>query len=290
LNRVFFAGGAGGIISTAEDMSKYLRFHLNKGKVGGKQVVPEEVLKRVYRASHILELIQYKSEDLGVNGDFANGLGHIIGLFEGTRYIHHDGYIPPYLSEFSLYPDLNIGVFSASSSGIATNVTLETLHWAIAKLAEGDASYEVIKQQLLQRSSKTTTLKQGELQVQPVACAKCIQVDLGKVPGVYGNPSQGELQISLDQTDPKGNLKLQFGVWGKAYIRETPSSQLLVEWDSEVIIADFLAQGGSVPDFFLNFVDEDNFYLDSPYFLFTRNLTFESLPPIPWAPGSCTGV
>ncbi|CAG7832171.1 unnamed protein product, partial [Allacma fusca] len=121
-------------------------------------------------------------------------------------------------------------------------------------------------------------------------CSNCIKADVSKLPGIYGNPSQGEIKISLNESDPKGNLYFQHGAYGKAYIRVKPTLELLLEWDSEVVIADSLAGGSEeVPDIYLYFVDEDNFYYSSPLFMYTRNLTFETLPEIPWAPGSCTG-
>lgn len=35
------AAAAGGIVSNAVDMAKYLQFHLNKGKVGDVQILAE---------------------------------------------------------------------------------------------------------------------------------------------------------------------------------------------------------------------------------------------------------
>ncbi|CAG7717537.1 unnamed protein product, partial [Allacma fusca] len=41
INRAQVAGAAGYVISSMTDMSKYARFHLNLGKVDGRQIVPE---------------------------------------------------------------------------------------------------------------------------------------------------------------------------------------------------------------------------------------------------------
>lgn len=41
IRKVHMALGAGGILSTANDMAKYMNFHLNRGRVGDIQIVPE---------------------------------------------------------------------------------------------------------------------------------------------------------------------------------------------------------------------------------------------------------
>lgn len=40
ISRVHTALGAGGILSSSNDMAKYMNFHLNLGRVGDIQIVP----------------------------------------------------------------------------------------------------------------------------------------------------------------------------------------------------------------------------------------------------------
>lgn len=40
LRKVNIALGAAGILSTSNDMAKYMDFHLNQGRVGVRQIVP----------------------------------------------------------------------------------------------------------------------------------------------------------------------------------------------------------------------------------------------------------
>ena len=39
---------AGSILSTADDMAKWLQFHLNEGDINGQQLLPKEKLKETY--------------------------------------------------------------------------------------------------------------------------------------------------------------------------------------------------------------------------------------------------
>lgn len=41
VRRIHFAVGTGGILSTSNDMARYMNFHLNYGRVGDRQIVPE---------------------------------------------------------------------------------------------------------------------------------------------------------------------------------------------------------------------------------------------------------
>lgn len=40
LRKIHMGLGAGGILSSAHDMAKYMNFHLNLGRVGDRQIVP----------------------------------------------------------------------------------------------------------------------------------------------------------------------------------------------------------------------------------------------------------
>jgi len=44
----YFAGGAGSINSCLKDMSKWIQFHINKGKVKNKQLITEKTLENLY--------------------------------------------------------------------------------------------------------------------------------------------------------------------------------------------------------------------------------------------------
>ena len=48
------AAAAGGVVSTADDMTNWLRFHLNGGKnENGSQVVDNEFLQRTYQSEQV---------------------------------------------------------------------------------------------------------------------------------------------------------------------------------------------------------------------------------------------
>lgn len=45
IRKIHMGVGTGGILSTSNDMAKYMNFHLNYGRVGDRQVVPEVYIR-----------------------------------------------------------------------------------------------------------------------------------------------------------------------------------------------------------------------------------------------------
>ncbi|CAG7726550.1 unnamed protein product [Allacma fusca] len=292
IRRASVSLGSGGVITSASDMKNYLLFQLNLGTVNGKQLVPKNVMQWLRKPTNPFNFNGYQSGSSQVNGDIAYGMGLNIGFFEGTRMVQHGGYWAPYASQMTLYPDLNIGIFSsANGPGRLDGYSHNDLHNALAALFLGKKSVEDIKQELtdlLRKGEKDVFSEKSTSENDNDICQECIQAVPENIPGVYGNPSQGDLEIILDESDPKGRLRMQYGTWGKAYIRETSdANKLLLEWDSDVV-SDFWAASGTFPKHYLNFIDNDNFYIEDRLYPYTRNATLNTLPAIPWAPGSCS--
>lgn len=113
--------GSGNINSTAIDRAKYLRFHLNKGKVNGKELVSEKNLIQTHQPTTLMyssmindllpdkKLVQYPS--------YAMGWG--CESYRGYRLNSHGGSYQGCCHVGGFLPDLKIGI------DISTN-TLES--------------------------------------------------------------------------------------------------------------------------------------------------------------------
>lgn len=99
-------GGAGAIISNAEDMSEWLIFNLNKGKINDSQLL----------STKSLALIQ--SPVLSVPGSSGNkeiinqcyGTGWFSDAYRGYKRVHHGGVLYGFTSLVSMLPTENIGI------------------------------------------------------------------------------------------------------------------------------------------------------------------------------------
>ncbi|NPE09563.1 MAG: serine hydrolase [Asgard group archaeon] len=105
--------GSGNINSTAEDMAKFLQFHLNKGKVDGKELVSEGNLVKTHQpatiAGHRSMLDDvYPQEKLIHYESYAHGW--ICEFYRGFRTNYHAGSYPGCCHIACFLPDLNIGI------------------------------------------------------------------------------------------------------------------------------------------------------------------------------------
>ena len=94
---------AGSINASANDMAAYLQFYLNRGAVGGKQIVPSADLDRME-----VPETTWAGKD-GMKAGY--GLGNYWSVQEGFVYHGHDGGVEGGLTDMSYMPDYNVGYF-----------------------------------------------------------------------------------------------------------------------------------------------------------------------------------
>ena len=95
---------AGGMYSTAHDLSRWLRIQINDGKLDGKQIFPGSVIRETRRLQAVT------NSDFGPFKRIGYGLGWYIGLYDKDTLIHHFGGFPGYHSHISFMPDKKMGV------------------------------------------------------------------------------------------------------------------------------------------------------------------------------------
>ena len=120
------AAPAGWVMSTAEDMGKWLLVHLNEGRINNRQVIPAEVIKEAHTPGISFEQ----------NGEeIAYGMGWFIGQpTDALPAIWHGGDTPNFVAEMILVPEHRLGVVM-----LANGQTGSTIH----SIAAGVASLEL---------------------------------------------------------------------------------------------------------------------------------------------------
>src|SRR6185436_9848893 len=96
---------AGGIFMSVSNLGRWLNLNMNSGKLGGKQVVPADLIRKAqtgYTAS--------TRNEPPFSGDGEYGLGWQIGKFRNEKVIYHHGGYPGYRSNVSFMPDKKIAV------------------------------------------------------------------------------------------------------------------------------------------------------------------------------------
>lgn len=96
---------AGSLVSTADDMSKFIIAHLQKGKTGDKRILNEGTALEMYKQ----QFTNYKGMP---------GFGY--GFYEShrnrIRVLEHAGILSSYMSMISILPEENAGFFISTNS------------------------------------------------------------------------------------------------------------------------------------------------------------------------------
>ncbi len=95
---------AGGMISSADDLAKWLIANINGGKYKGKQVIPAAALEEILspQINQNREFYKFKR--------YAYGLGWNIGTYNGEKFVHCFGEFPGFRPHVSFMPAHNLGV------------------------------------------------------------------------------------------------------------------------------------------------------------------------------------
>jgi CubicO group peptidase (beta-lactamase class C family) len=95
---------AGGIVTTAEDLAKWLLVNIDNGKLDGRQVFPSAVVAETHRLQ-----VEQDTPFSWVRR-YGYGLGWNIGSYEGETLIHHHGGFSAFYSHVSFMPKHRLGV------------------------------------------------------------------------------------------------------------------------------------------------------------------------------------
>ena len=130
-------GPAGSIMSTVNDMNKWLQFMLNKGKVGEKQVISEANMAELTKPQMLMEplLVPLPEQDF-----YSYGLGWFTETYRGHRMAEHGGNINGFSALMTLLPDCSLGIVTLTNfnNSFNTYATTNTIMDAYLAAEGGD--------------------------------------------------------------------------------------------------------------------------------------------------------
>src|SRR5258708_31122680 len=100
---------AGAINASANDMAAYVQFYLNRGAVGGVQVVPAADIDRMETLTRTWEAQQ------GLKAGY--GLSNYTSFHDGFVYHGHNGGVNGGLTDMSYMPEYGVGYFYSINAG-----------------------------------------------------------------------------------------------------------------------------------------------------------------------------
>ncbi|CAH1268649.1 LACTB [Branchiostoma lanceolatum] len=213
---------AGGVVSNAGDMARYMQYHLRPAGAG-----PDGEPNDLLREAHTVQFLsnpegEEKGREIfrpqfpvGVM-DKGEGLGLIVGNYRGYRRLHHVGRLFGFTSLMTLFPDQSGGVFTSVNGPVfrLDRDVHRVLHYRVADMLLG-----------LDPWLNTTTAcsyphpwdtRPADPLPAPPATSRDFPRDKRDYVGSYGNQVFGNLTIFLNSAD--GTLRFTAGLLGRGVI------------------------------------------------------------------------
>jgi len=188
---------AGGIYSSADDLSKWLLIQLNNGKYGGnleKQLFSENAQQEMWKP-HTNKSFKIIPDKRYKNHFSAYGLGWEISDYCGYIKLSHGGGVPGMLSQTTIIPELNLGVVVLTNSQPG-GLSYFTLTWAIL-----DSYLDVEKRDWIKLAEQSLNRMQNNVDSVSVAVwdtvekSKAKKIDFNYYLGTYEDNWFGKVEI-----------------------------------------------------------------------------------------------
>jgi CubicO group peptidase (beta-lactamase class C family) len=188
---------AGAINSTASDMSRWVRFHLNGGKVDGKQLLSKGALDQEY-VPNVVVPVAGPQRALNPETHFMEyGLGWFLQDYRGREIVQHGGNIDGMTALVAFMPEEKTGLV------ILTNMNGATLPTALMyrvfdvylKATPRDWSAELLKAVSAQLAQAKEAQKKQE--ATRVAGTKP-SLSLDDYAGIYSDSMYGDAKVRME--------------------------------------------------------------------------------------------
>lgn len=107
------SGGAAAISSNVEDLTKWIKFWLNKGIVNGDTLLEEASYKNITKLQTPIDPSSFDNSN-GIHFK-GYGLGWFLMDYQGAKVFHHGGGLPGYISKIFICPEMKLGAIVLSN-------------------------------------------------------------------------------------------------------------------------------------------------------------------------------
>jgi len=202
---------AGGIISCAEDMARWMLIHLGEGKLpDGTRLFSERTERQLTALVTPIAISDPPAELAAQRANF-NGyaLGFRVSDYRGRKLVNHTGSLTGYVSRVIMVPELELGitVLTNQESGDAYNsVIFAVLDQAMgAPATDWAAAYVKIRERGRARTDEALKAAAAKRD----AAAKP-SLTLEKYVGTYEDAWYGPIVISIEGTGASAKLVISF--------------------------------------------------------------------------------
>lgn len=198
-------GAAGGIISSVNDMLKWLQLQLDEGKVGDKQIFSEESQANFWHP-HNNNTVSAAAKEMYPGRHFSGyGLGWGLSDYRGKLLASHGGGYDGMYSRVVVVPEEELGIVILTNSmkGISTPLSYYIID---ALLGESPKDWS---KEFLERQGNWDTFRENRVQERrdQRVSGTSPDLELSAYAGLYRCKMYGDIEVKL--TD--GALELHFG-------------------------------------------------------------------------------
>jgi CubicO group peptidase (beta-lactamase class C family) len=183
---------AGGMVTSAADLARWLEAQLGLGRVDGRQAIPAAAVREAHRMQATLDA------RFGPYPRYGYGLGWYWSMWEGDTLLHHFGGYAGARAHVSFMPKRNIGVAvllnSSGANAAAADVVANYAYDVLLGKPGRDARYDSLLAKArsdLARSAEGLAAHRRELAARPSTLTR----PTADYAGVYANPLLGEMRI-----------------------------------------------------------------------------------------------
>ncbi len=228
---------AGGHLTTALDLARWLEAHMNDGRIDGRQVFPAEVVAETHRQQAT------QDRDFAYFHRYGWGLGWDLGTYEGDTLIHRFGGFPGFRSHVSFMPRHGIGVVALVNSNIASRLTDLVAAYAYDLLLGKPGLEEKYERLLPQVADRAENLRRriAEDRAERAARQEPLPYPLSAYGGTYENRELGRMEWRV----VNGALRAEMGVMRSGTeVHDAAANQLRVELRGRGEVVEFVFEDG----------------------------------------------
>lgn len=189
---ITLVGPAGSINSSAEEMTQWVKLHLDGGKLGDRQVLQTATLRDMYRPYTPIAGLGGATEI----GPVSYGLGWFVDTYRGRYRVHHGGNIDGFSALVSMLPNERIGlvVLTNQNGAALPELTVRTALDRLLGVERKDWSGEALRQRdAAAAGARAMEERKGEAQVAGTRA----QHPLAAYAGTYADSGYGEATVAL---------------------------------------------------------------------------------------------
>lgn len=138
-------GAAGGIISSVDDMSKWMVLQMNNGVIGTDTIFSPAVQRDMWTPQNSFKVSARSEKNIPSKHFSSYGLGWGIWDYEGRKVVSHSGGYDGMYSRVTMIPEENLGVvvLTNSMTGVTNPVTMRAIDYILG-IGDRDWSREAL--------------------------------------------------------------------------------------------------------------------------------------------------